>query len=140
MPWPSSAVNSGPRRLSQAHGITETCRNSQPTCSAAFCSSPADPLDVQSQAQPIPNFATEPHDQQRALQNLLGCGRVLDELHHRILVDDLARRDRQVLADLKLGRISLSYLEATAPAFDVLGQKLHAAHQVLAIRREGLVQ
>src|SRR4051812_41936246 len=51
MPWPSSAVNSGPRRLSQAHGITETCRNSQPTCSAASCSSPADRPDVQSQAQ-----------------------------------------------------------------------------------------
>src|SRR4051812_40362975 len=51
MPWPSSAVNSGPRRLSQAHGITETCRNSQPTCSAAPCSSPADRPDVQSQAQ-----------------------------------------------------------------------------------------
>src|SRR4051794_1366886 len=50
MPWPSSAVNSGPRRLSQAHGITETCRNSQPTCSAASCSSPADRPDVQSQA------------------------------------------------------------------------------------------
>src|SRR3954467_10086384 len=51
MPWPLSAVNSGPRRLSQAHGITETCRNSQPTCSAASCSSPADRPDVQSQAQ-----------------------------------------------------------------------------------------
>src|SRR3954466_6343449 len=51
MPSPSSAVNSGPRRLSQAHGITETCRNSQPTCSAASCSSPADRPDVQSQAK-----------------------------------------------------------------------------------------
>src|SRR3954464_5301153 len=51
MPWPSSAVNSGPRRLSQAHGITETCRNSQPTCSAASCSSPADRPDVQSQVK-----------------------------------------------------------------------------------------
>src|SRR4051812_22171865 len=53
MPWPSSAVNSGPRRLSQAHGITETCRNSQPTCSAASCSSPADRPDVQSQAKTL---------------------------------------------------------------------------------------
>src|SRR5829696_2185358 len=51
MPWPSSAVNSGPRQLSQAHGITETRRNSQPTCSAAFCSSPADRPDVQTQAE-----------------------------------------------------------------------------------------
>src|SRR5689334_15358053 len=51
MPWPLSAVNSGPRRLSQAHGITETCQNSQQTCSAASCSSPADRPDVQSQDQ-----------------------------------------------------------------------------------------
>src|SRR5215210_7196299 len=55
MPWPSSAVNSGPRRLSQAHGITETHRNSQPTCSAAFCSSPADRPDVQTQAETAPS-------------------------------------------------------------------------------------
>src|SRR5829696_3446810 len=58
MPWPSSAVNSGPRRLSQAHGITETRRNSQPTCSAAFCSSPADRPDVQTQAKPHGVFKT----------------------------------------------------------------------------------
>src|SRR3954447_15596901 len=56
MPWPLSAVNSGPRRLSQAHGITETCRNSQPTCSAASCSSPADRLDVQSQVKDNPRL------------------------------------------------------------------------------------
>src|SRR3954453_1064209 len=51
MPWPSSAVNSGPRRLSQAHGITETRRNSQPTCSTDCCSSPVGRPDLQSQAQ-----------------------------------------------------------------------------------------
>src|SRR3954463_4007083 len=51
MPWPSSAVNSGPRRLSPPPRITETYRNSQPTCSTAFWPSPADRLDVQSQDQ-----------------------------------------------------------------------------------------
>src|SRR3954454_5369478 len=51
MPWPSSAVNSGPRRLLQAHEITETRRNSQPTCSTAFCSSPLGRPDLQSQDQ-----------------------------------------------------------------------------------------
>src|SRR5215212_7517741 len=51
MPWPSSAVNSGPRRFSQAHSTTETRRNSQPTCSTAFCSSPVGRPDLQSQAQ-----------------------------------------------------------------------------------------
>src|SRR3954470_24191929 len=51
MPWPSSAVNSGPRRLSPPPRITETYRNSQPTCSTAFWPSPADRPDLQSQAQ-----------------------------------------------------------------------------------------
>src|SRR3954451_16640827 len=51
MPWPSSAVNSGPRRLLQARGINETHRNSQPTCSTAFCLSPVGRPDLQSQAE-----------------------------------------------------------------------------------------
>src|SRR3954447_9278329 len=51
MPWPSSAVNCGPRRLSPPPRITERYRNSQPTCSTAFCSSPADRPDLQSQAK-----------------------------------------------------------------------------------------
>src|SRR3954451_10954378 len=51
MPWPSSAVNSGPRRLSPPPRITETYRNSQPTCSTAFWPSPADRPDLQSQAE-----------------------------------------------------------------------------------------
>ena len=50
MPWPSSAVNSGPRRFSQAHRITQTPRNSQPTCSTACCSSPVGRPNLQSQA------------------------------------------------------------------------------------------
>src|SRR5215212_4740089 len=53
MPWPSSAVNSGPHRFSQAHSITETRRNSQPTCSTAFCSSPVGRPDLQSQAKDL---------------------------------------------------------------------------------------
>ena len=51
MPWPASAVNSGPRRLSPPPRITVTYRNSQPTCSTAFCSSPADRPDLQRQAK-----------------------------------------------------------------------------------------
>src|SRR5215213_8911332 len=51
MPWPASAVNSGPRRLSPPPRITATYRNSQPTCSTAFCSSPADHPDLQRQAK-----------------------------------------------------------------------------------------
>src|SRR5215217_1114509 len=57
MPWPSSAVNSGPRRLSPPPRITKTYRNSQPTCSTAFWSSPADRPDLQSQVEGIAQFA-----------------------------------------------------------------------------------
>src|SRR3954470_13937916 len=93
MPWPLSAVNSGPRRLSQAHGITETCRNSQPTCSAASCSSPADRLDVQSQAYPSP-------------------GQLFDFIHHQ----PFEQSPRTILRN-----IGISYWSAVAAALGSLG-------------------
>src|SRR3954466_16329780 len=68
MPWPSSAVNSGPRRLSPPPRITETYRNSQPTCSAAFWPSPADRPDLQSQAESPSRNASA---QKRSLNNLV---------------------------------------------------------------------
>src|SRR4051794_3847195 len=61
MPWPSSAVNSGPRRLSPPPRITETYRNSQPTCSTAFWPSPADRPDLQSQAEGRPRKPRSPN-------------------------------------------------------------------------------
>src|SRR3954463_11826152 len=60
MPWPSSAVNSGPRRLLQARGVTETRRNSQPTCSTAFCLSPVGRPDLQNQAEHLSVYQTFP--------------------------------------------------------------------------------
>src|SRR4051812_26951773 len=67
MPWPLSAVNSGPRRLSPPPRITETYRNSQPTCSTAFCSSPPDRPDLQSQAKEPDQIPTlSPHHTKRA--------------------------------------------------------------------------
>src|SRR3954471_20964473 len=64
MPWPSSAVNSGPRRLLQARGITETRRNSQPTCSTAFCLSPVGRPDLQSQAEYFDIFSPPPGERE----------------------------------------------------------------------------
>src|SRR3954464_2604366 len=58
--WPSSVVNCGPRRLSPPPRITERYRNSQPTCSTAFCSSPADRPDLQSQAQGLATLDFRP--------------------------------------------------------------------------------
>src|SRR3954469_7853207 len=68
MPWPSSAVNSGLRRFSQAHGITETRRNSQPKCSTAFCSSPVGRPDLQSQAKRIAQIPGDRLQDERRLE------------------------------------------------------------------------
>ena len=68
------------------------------------------------------------------------AGLVLDQLHERVLIDDLSGRDREVLTDLELARVGLADLELPAPALDVLRQQLHAANQVLAVRSERFPQ
>ena len=74
------------------------------------------------------------HDQQRPLQHRLGRRRVLDELHQIVLEDHLAGRDREVAADLELRRVGLADLQVAAAGLDVLGQHVHAAHEVLGVR------
>ena len=52
------------------------------------------------------------HDQERAFVDLLGCRRILDELHQLVLVDHLAGRGRDVLADLEGGLVGHADLQA----------------------------
>ncbi len=80
------------------------------------------------------------HDQQRALEHGLGRRRVLDELHQLVLEDHLAGRDREVAADLEHRGIGLADLQIAAAGLDVLGQHVHAAHQVVGIAGERLAQ
>ena len=51
------------------------------------------------------------HDQQRALEHLLGRRRILDELHQVVLEDDLAGRGREIASDLEHRGIGLPDLE-----------------------------
>ena len=66
------------------------------------------------------------HDQQRPLQHRLRGRRVLDQLHQVVLVDDLARRDGDVLAELE--RVHVGHLDAqlAAAALEVGEQVVEA--------------
>ena len=73
------------------------------------------------------------HDQQRRLVDLLGRRRVLDELDQLVLEHDLARRGRDVLADLEGLHVGLADRELALAALEVGQQVLQALDQVLAL-------
>ena len=73
------------------------------------------------------------HDQERAAQHRLGRRRVLDELDEIVAEHDLARRVRHVDPDLEALRVRLAHLELAAAGLDVLGEHLHAAHEIGAV-------
>jgi len=60
----------------------------------------------------------------------------LDQLHQRVLQDDLARGNGQIFSNFEFRGISLPNLKVSAAPPDVFGEKLHAAYQVLAIGRK----
>ena len=72
-------------------------------------------------------------DQHRALEHRFGRRRVLDQLHQLVLVDHLAGGEREVLADRELRRIGLSDLQIASAGLDVLGQHVHAAHEIFRV-------
>ena len=55
-------------------------------------------------------------DQQRDFVNRLRRRRILDQLHDAVLINDLARRNRQVLADLESRHIGLADAQQLAGA------------------------
>ena len=79
-------------------------------------------------------------DQQRPALHLLGRRRVLDELHQVVLEDDLAGRDRDVLADLEGVQIGHLDAQLALAALEVAQQVLQALHQVLAAGLDGRPQ
>ena len=80
------------------------------------------------------------HDHQRPPVYLLGRRRVLDQLHQVGLEHDLARRRRDVAADLE--RVEVGHLdrEPALAALEILQHVLEAAQQVLAAGLEGQPQ
>ena len=75
-------------------------------------------------------------DDQRRLQHLVGGRRVLDQLVERRFVDDLARRHREVLAELERAALGLGDL----PGGDVLEHVGEAAKQILAAALDRLLE
>ena len=71
-------------------------------------------------------------DQQRALQHFLSGGRILDQLHQIILINNLARRDGDILAHLELAFIRHADAKVALPAFKVGQQIGQALQQILA--------
>jgi hypothetical protein len=57
-----------------------------------------------------------------------------------VLEDHLARRGRHVDADFQIGRIGLADAKRAVPGLDILGEHLHAAHEIVAIRGQRLAQ
>ena len=80
------------------------------------------------------------HDQERPLEHLRGRRRVLDQLHDVVLEDHLAGRGRQIAADLEHRGVGLADLQVAAAGLDVLGEHVHAAHQIVGVAGEGFAQ
>ena len=64
----------------------------------------------------------------------------MNELHQLVLVNDLAGRDRQISSDFEHRGIRLADFQMPAAALEVLRQHMHAAHEVVGVRGEGLAQ
>ena len=73
-------------------------------------------------------------DQQRALQHFFSSGRILDQLHQIILINNLARRDGDILAHLELAFIRHADAKIALPTFKVGQQIGQALQQILATR------
>ncbi len=80
------------------------------------------------------------HDQQRPAMDLLGAGRILDQLDQLVLEHDLAGRGAHVPADLERLRIRHGDLQTALATLQVVQQMLQALDQVAALRLPGLAQ
>jgi hypothetical protein len=79
-------------------------------------------------------------DQQRPLVDLFGGRRVLDQLDQVVLVDHLARRHRDVLADLEGLGVGHPDLQPAVAPVQVVQQVPQPLDQVLAARLHGRAQ
>ena len=95
---------------------------------------PADEGILRAQIKDIVFVDPRRHDQQRALQHFFSGGRVLDQLHQIILIDNLARCHGDILAHLELAFIRHADAQIPLPAFQVGQQIGQALQQILATR------
>ena len=64
----------------------------------------------------------------------------MDELHQVVLKDDLAGRGGEIAPDLEQRGVGLADFQVAAAGFDVLGEHVHAADQVVGIAQDRLAQ
>ena len=69
--------------------------------------------------------------------NRPGRRRILDQLHDAVLINDLARRDREVLADLECRHIRLADAQQLAGAMHIVQKLRQPFGEVMPARREG---
>ena len=98
----------------------------------ALADRPPDEAVLGAEVQDVELVDPGRHYQQRPLQHLVRAGRILDQLHHLVLEHYLARRDRDIAAELEGGLVRVAYRQPAAPAFQVAQQVRQAAQQVLA--------
>ncbi len=72
------------------------------------------------------------HDQERAPVDLRRRGFVLDELDELVAEDHLARRRREIDAELETASVRLADAKVAFARLDVFGHHLEAAHEILA--------
>ena len=106
----------------------------------ALVNAPLDERFVRGQVEDVELVDPGRDDQQRYLEDLFGRRRILDELHQFVLIDHLARGERQVGTDFKTRGIGLSDPKIAAAGLNVLRQHVHSTHEVFGIRGQGLAQ
>ncbi len=80
------------------------------------------------------------HDQQRLLAHRRGRRVVLQQLHHLVLVDDLARRRREIFAYAEVFEIGHLDIELAVVAIQVLQHVRRPLQQVLALAFDGRLE
>src|SRR5208337_772135 len=100
----------------------------------------ADPAVIRAQVEDVELVDPRRYDQQWALEHRIGERLVLDELHHVVLVDDLAGRDADVAAEVEGGVVHHLDRQLALAALEVGEQVVQAAQQVLAAGFRGLAQ
>ena len=98
----------------------------------ALAHRPADEGVLRAQIEDVKLVDPRRDDQQRPPLHRLGRRRVLDQLHQIVLVDDLARRGGDVLAELERRHVGHLDRQAALAALQIVEQVLQSVDQVLA--------
>src|SRR3984893_12434489 len=80
------------------------------------------------------------NDEQRPLENRIGCRRILNEFHEIVTKDDLSWGRRAIEAEFELRGIALADFERPFAGLHVLRQQRGATGEIVAARRPGFLE